>query len=62
MKELVDGTKVNSRTYYYLLDYNDRTNWKYIIENFGKYKLNELNKHEYKELFKKATKDDLNSL
>jgi hypothetical protein len=30
MKELSDGTQVVARMYYYLLDFNDMTNWDYI--------------------------------
>ena len=62
MKQLSEGINVSSSTYYYLLDYNDRTNWDYIQSEFGKTKLASLHKEEYKKLFQKATSDDLKSL
>jgi hypothetical protein len=62
MKELADGTQVSPRTYYYLLDFNDRTSWKYIIENFEKNRLKDLTIKEYVELFNHATNFDKEEL
>jgi len=59
MKELADGIKVSSRTYYYLLDFNDFTKWTYIRENFNKHKLCDLNINEYRLLFRHAMEQDL---
>lgn len=58
MKTLADGTQVSARTYYYLLDFNDRYRWKFIIENFNKQKLHELTIEEYIKLFDHATEVD----
>lgn len=58
MKELADGTLVLSRMYYYLLDFNDRTDLEYISHNFNKHSLNSLNKTEFLELFAHATAID----
>ena len=62
MKELIDGTKVVARMYYYLLDYNDLTGWEYIRKKFKKNSLSELHKNEFMQLFEHATKDDLNKI
>jgi len=62
MKELADGTQVSARTYYYLLDFNDRYNWKFIEANFNKIKLKDLTIDEYRQLFDYATKIDAESL
>jgi hypothetical protein len=58
MKTLFDGTEVTARTYYYLLDFNDRYNWEYIINTFNKKKLSDLTIKEYKQLFHYATNND----
>ena len=62
MKELSDGCVVSARTYYYLLDFNERDEWKYIQEKFNKTKLNDLTFYEYLDLFKYATKTDCDRL
>jgi len=62
MKELAYGTQVSARTYYYLLDFNDRDEWKFIQDNFNKTKLKDLNIREYRQLFDHATKVDAESL
>lgn len=59
MKELADGTQVVARMYYYLLDFNDMTNWDYIRNVFQKNVLRELNKAEFMQLFQHATTVDL---
>ena len=61
MKKLADGFEVSVRSYYYLLDWNEVNDWKYIAEEFGKTKLNELTRVEYKRLFNKATTSEMNS-
>lgn len=58
MKKLADGTEVSARTYYYLLDFNDRYNWETMARMFNKNKLSNLNIEEYKELFDHATDVD----
>jgi hypothetical protein len=51
MKLLLDGNKVSSRSYYYLLDFNDSNNKQYIAEKFNKHRLCDLTLSEFKELF-----------
>ena len=58
MKELIDGTKVSDRSYYYLLDWNEVTGWKYILTNFDTHRLCELKIDQYKQLFAEATRDE----
>jgi len=60
MKQLSDGSKVPSRMYYYVLDWNDSNSFKYLMNIIGKNKLHECNKKEFKKLFEIATKSDLN--
>lgn len=62
MKTLADGTQVDPRTFYYLLDFNDRDNWKFISTFFNKMKLSDLTKEEYWQLFEHVTKVDLETL
>lgn len=61
MKSLLDDTLVPSRCYYYLLDFNDRTNKKFINEVVpeanGRLCLCE--KDEFWKLFKIATEFEL---
>jgi len=59
MKELADGTQVVARMYYYLLDFNDLTNWSFMRLELKKNALRELNKSEFMRLFKHATNFDL---
>lgn len=65
MKELADGTQVPARMYYYLLDFNDATNFEYIRNVLRKKALRELSKDEFLQLFRHATaldsKRDTNS-
>ena len=58
MKTLADRNTVSSRTYYYLLDFNDRDDWKTISRLFNKMKLHELDINEYIILFDYATNQD----
>ena len=62
MKILADGTEVWSRGYYYLLDWNEYDDWRFITDNFNKEKLRELTIEEYKLLFNHAFKKDLEKL
>ena len=62
MKKLIDDTEVNSRGYYYLLDWNEQDNWNTILILFNTAKLHELTISQYKELFKIATESDYNVL
>ncbi len=62
MKSLIDGTAVSSRIYYYLLDFNDATDFEFIKVNFNKEKLNQLNIQEFKQLFEHAMRSDLTLL
>jgi DNA phosphorothioation-dependent restriction protein DptG len=54
MKSLENGYQVTSRSYYYLLDWNEANSWRYMADNFGKEELKELTKEEYIQLFKHA--------
>jgi hypothetical protein len=62
MKELADGTRVPSRTYYYLLEWNEFDNKEFIVKNFAKQRLCDLNRIEFKRLLHKALTYDLNAL
>jgi len=62
MKTLADGYEVPSRIYYYLLDWNQQDNWRYITDNFGKELLKDLVREEFLELFEYATKVDLSRM
>ena len=62
MKQLIDDTQVDSRTYYYLLDFNDRDNWDTILTLFDTGKLCELEISQFTELFRIATQQDLDKL
>jgi len=62
MKTLIDGTQVYDNTFYYLLTWNEKNNWKYIEENFKKSKLKDLTISEYLELFEYATKQEIEKL
>jgi hypothetical protein len=58
MITLIDGNTVYPRTYYYLLDFNDRDNWKTLKDLFGVMKLNKLNINQYLIFFDHATNQD----
>ena len=60
MKTLLDGFEVSERSYYYLLDWNEVNEWEYIAKEFGKSKLKELTRVQYKRLFNKATTSEMN--
>lgn len=61
MKSLLDDALVPARAYYYLLDFNQRTNKKFILqvapESQGRLSL--LEKDEFWELFKIATEFEI---
>ena len=57
-----DGFEVTSRSYYFLLDWNESDDWQYIIKEFGKSKLKDLNLAEYKQLFLHATTSEMNDV
>jgi len=61
-KELSDGVKVPDRMYYYLLEFNEKTNWSFIEKEFGKSTLKELTIKEFKKLFNHAFAKDINSV
>jgi len=62
MKTLADGTTVAARTWYYLLDWNDRDNFRFMHEMFDKKRLMDLTIDEYIVLWKEATANDLKYL
>lgn len=59
MKTLKDGTQVSGRSYYYLLDFNNREECETIIKLSSQNKLDELNLTQYVELFYIATLREL---
>lgn len=59
MKELSDGYKVSARSYYYLLDWNEVDNWKYMQKHFGTIKLRDLTILQYRKLFREATTEEM---
>ena len=59
MKTLNDGIEVPARIYYYLLDWNEVNERKYMIDNFNKTRLCDLNIGEFKQLFGFATQQDI---
>ncbi len=58
MKRLIDDFEVTARGYYYLLDWNQTNNWKFISLKFNKTKLSDLTLSEYKILFEYATSSE----
>ena len=62
MKELADGTQVTSRSYYYLLDYNDKSGFEFMNNVLNKQKLCELNIKEYTRLFEYAVNDEITAM
>ena len=55
MKILSDGIEVSSRSYYYLLDWNEVNERLYINSKFNKNRLCDLTILEYRDLFCHAT-------
>jgi hypothetical protein len=62
MKFLNDGVGVTSASYYYLLEWNEKNNKKFISEKFNKHRLCELDKEEYLILWLNATTDEFNKI
>ena len=62
MKTLVDEKEVPARGYYYLLDWNEVNEWKYMYKTFNKKRLCDLTILEYRQLFCYATQMDSISL
>ena len=62
MKILADGFTVSSKSYYFLLDWNDQNNKEFISEKFGKQRLCELDKEEYMILWLNATTNEYNQM
>lgn len=60
MKKTLDDKEVPSRCWHYLLDFNDRDNWKTLREVFDVNSLSLLEEVQFWELFKIATQKDLN--
>ena len=62
MKILADGTQVSASGFYFLLDFNDRTNKKAMIDLWKIWKLQDLTKNQYIYLFKYAMETELKNL
>lgn len=62
MKTLADGFTVSSKSYYFLLEWNEQDNKQFISEKFSKQKLNELDKEEYMILWLNATTNEYNQM
>lgn len=62
MKKLIDDSEVPARGYYYLLDWNEKDEWKTCFKLFGTGRLCELELNQYIQLFDTATKQDLENL
>ena len=58
MQTLNDGTEVTDRSYYYLLDWNDWNEKKFMRENFNKDILRDLDCVEYQIMFNIATSQE----
>lgn len=58
MKKLIDDSEVSSRSYYYLLDWNDQDGKETMMRLFSKVRLCDLELYEFKELFKLAVKTE----
>lgn len=55
MKKLADGREVSARSYYYLLDWNERDEWRFMCDHLNKHRLCDLNIKEYTILWLHAT-------
>jgi hypothetical protein len=58
MKKLIDNQNVSSRVFNYLLDFNEKDEWRTIEKMFNESSLKRLNKQQFLELFEAATKID----
>lgn len=62
MKTLGDGTQVSSRSFYYLLEFNDRNNKKIMIDLWGIENLKDLTIMQFTYLFDKAIQMEIKDL
>jgi hypothetical protein len=62
MKTLTDKSMVSDRSYYYLLDWNEQNERKFINEKFNKNRLCDLTRDEYLVLWLQATTDEYNGM
>lgn len=62
MKKLADGKEVSGRIYYYLLDFNEKDEWRTIMQLFSCQQLNQLNSYQFAELFSHAFAKDIEKL
>lgn len=62
MKTLSDNIEVTSRSYYFLLDWNEQDDWKFIAERFNKGRLMDLDLDEYMILWLHATTAEYNKM
>jgi hypothetical protein len=62
MKILNDGTMVTSRSFYFLLDFNDRDGWETLVNMFNVRKLHDLDINQYIQLFEIATQKEIELL
>jgi len=54
----IDNINVSSRSYYFLLDFNEKDDWLTIAQMFNVTKLSELTIKQYAELFKIASEKE----
>jgi hypothetical protein len=59
MKKTADNKEVPPRCWYYLLDFNDRDDWKTMMGLFDQESLSLLTEFQFWELFKVATQRDI---
>jgi len=59
MKQLSDNTFVSSKSYYFLLDFNEINEWNFIQKKFNKNKLKDLTINEYLTLFEHASNKEI---
>ncbi len=62
MKILKDGSEVSSRSYYYLLDWNEVDEHNTLFELYGVMKLSKLLLSQYSNLFYVATQSEYKNL
>jgi hypothetical protein len=60
MKKLADNKEVSAKSYYYLLDWNELDERKFINQKFNKNRLCDLTLDEYLILWLNATTDEHN--
>jgi hypothetical protein len=58
MKVLADGNQVTDRSYYFLLDWNEKDDWSFLAD-FGKQCVRDLTLEEYKILWVYATQKEI---